>query len=81
MNDLPERLRSLAESLDGDEWEHPLMSREVCIEAATLIELLRNIVDVWEENGTMCRFEVNGCGCCEGCDLARKTRKATEAAK
>ena len=41
MNDLPERLRALADSLEGDDWNHPLLSLEACREAAAEIERLR----------------------------------------
>ena len=46
MNDLPERLRSLAASLDGDQWEHPIMAREACLRAADAIERLMAVCKV-----------------------------------
>lgn len=39
---LPERLRSLAETLDGCEWNHPLRSADDCREAAKEIERLKS---------------------------------------
>jgi hypothetical protein len=39
--DLPERLRDLAESLEGDDWEHPLLSQVTCRLAADEIERAR----------------------------------------
>jgi hypothetical protein len=36
--DLPERLRAIAESLEGDDWEHPITSQETCLKAADVIE-------------------------------------------
>ena len=41
MTDLPERLRHLAESLEGDDWEHPITARDDCLRAADEIERLR----------------------------------------
>ena len=41
MSDLPERLRVLTDSLEGDDWDHPLLSREACRDAAAEIESLR----------------------------------------
>lgn len=45
MTDLPDRLRSLAESLEGDEWEHPLTAQQDCLRAAEEIERLRADLD------------------------------------
>lgn len=41
MSDTCERLRTLAEALEGCEWELPLTSREDCLAAADEIERLR----------------------------------------
>ena len=41
LDDLPERLRAIADSLDGDEWEHPLSSAADCRRAAVEIERLQ----------------------------------------
>jgi len=38
MSDLTQRLRELAEALEGCEWELPLCSRETCVRAADEIE-------------------------------------------
>ena len=38
---LPDRLRYLAESLVGDEWEHPVDAVETCRRAADELERLR----------------------------------------
>gem|GEM_PF-5263512 len=43
MSDLPERLRALAASLEGDDWEHPITAREDCLRAAEELERLRAI--------------------------------------
>lgn len=45
-SDLPEKLRELAETLIGDDWEHPLTCVETCKSAADEIERLRAIVSV-----------------------------------
>lgn len=42
MADLPERLRDLAETLNGDEWEHPITAPDDCLAAADEIERLRS---------------------------------------
>ena len=41
---LPERLRTLAETLDGCEWNHPLCSADDCGEAAKDIERLKSVL-------------------------------------
>jgi hypothetical protein len=38
-SDLCERLLSLAESLVGDDWNHPLLSAETCCEAVRHLQL------------------------------------------
>jgi len=55
MNDLPERLRHLAESLIGDDWSHPLCSREACLEAASVLDKLPKTADgvVWTGNAAV----------------------------
>lgn len=45
MTDLPERLRNLAESLEGYLWDYPLLSKDACIEAAQEIERLRKQIE------------------------------------
>jgi hypothetical protein len=45
MTDLPQRLRDLAEVLDGIEWDIPLLSKEACLEAAGIIEKLPKTAD------------------------------------
>jgi len=45
MTDLPDRLRAIADTLDGDEWEHPLCAEDDCRRAADEIERLQAIVD------------------------------------
>lgn len=50
MTDLPERLRSLAESLEGDEWGHPLLSQKTCIDAAVEIERLLKLAFIGEHH-------------------------------
>lgn len=45
MTDLSQRLRDLAEVLDGIEWDIPLCSKEACLEAADLIEKLPMTAD------------------------------------
>ena len=47
MTDLPERLRHLAESLEGDDWEHPITARDDCLRAADEIERLRHEAKCW----------------------------------
>ena len=41
MTDLTQRLRELAEALEGCEWELPLCSRETCVQAVEEIERMR----------------------------------------
>ena len=48
MSDLPERLRALATSLEGDEWEHPVTAREDCLAAAEEIERSRAALEPFE---------------------------------
>ena len=50
MNDLPERLRSLADSLVGDEWEHPITAEADCRAAADEIE---RMTEAAKEGGVM----------------------------
>jgi hypothetical protein len=40
MNDLEERMRSLSESLDGNNWNHPITAHGDCLKAAELCSLL-----------------------------------------
>lgn len=40
VTDLPEKLRALADTLVGDEWEHPIDAVETCRKAADEIERL-----------------------------------------
>ena len=54
MSDLCERLRTLAEALEGCEWELPLTSREDCLAAADEIERLRARVHVCPTCGEEC---------------------------
>jgi hypothetical protein len=42
MADLPDRLRALAETLNGDEWEHPITAPDDCLAAADELERLRS---------------------------------------
>jgi hypothetical protein len=39
---ISDQLRALAESLEGDQWEHPICSREVCVKAADLLDRARD---------------------------------------
>ena len=41
MSDLPERLRALADSLEGDDWQHPITAQADCWAAAERIERLQ----------------------------------------
>ncbi len=43
MSDLPERLRSLADAIEGLDWELPVTAREDCRRAADEIERLRAV--------------------------------------
>jgi hypothetical protein len=56
-SDLPERLRSLATSLEGDEWEHPLNSQETCRIAAEEIEKLRDAMQRAARLLSVCSFD------------------------
>lgn len=38
MTDLPARLRSLASSLEGDDWQHPCTAQQDCLRAADALE-------------------------------------------
>jgi hypothetical protein len=40
MTDLPKKLRALADTLIGDEWQHPLAAVETCQQAADELERL-----------------------------------------
>jgi len=48
MNDLPERLRALAESPPDCEYVVPLLSAEMCLEAANAIEAMQRDHDAME---------------------------------
>ena len=40
----PQRLRDLADTLDGDDWRHPLGSADLCRQAADELERLRQAI-------------------------------------
>ena len=55
-----DRLRALAETLEGDEWEHPLLSKEACVEAADELNRLTKRVERAEAYERLIRATHNG---------------------
>ncbi len=49
MSDLPERLRALADAIQGCDWELPITAREDCLLAAEEIERLRAELHIREQ--------------------------------
>ena len=42
----PQRLRDLADTLEGDDWQHPLGSADLCRAAADELERLRTLCEL-----------------------------------
>ena len=59
IKDLPERLDALADSLVGDDWEHPLASVETCRQAAE--ELRRRAGCANERQGSCRGYKARKC--------------------
>ena len=61
----PQRLRDLADTLDGDDWRHPLGSADLCRQAADEVERLRDFV---RSHSCLCVGDVrcNRCKLLEG---------------
>ena len=82
----PERLRDLADTLDGCEWNHPLGSAEVCRRVAKEIERLRSIIDAddkyiaaWDRFAFVC--VPRGCGKTQLAAARERCVKARQAAE
>jgi hypothetical protein len=60
MADLPERLRDLAESLTGNNWDHPITARGDCLTAAAELERLTRQVQLLHDATIVLRNGMGG---------------------